>query len=67
MKRLVLEIALAVGVMVFGLEAVHYREAVLDANVDRKRAWNTVRELREKCEQAQAPRDSSSRTAAKHP
>jgi len=35
--------------MVLGLEAVHYRQAVLDANIDRKRAWKTVTELRETC------------------
>jgi len=50
MKRIVFETGLVVAVIVLGLEAVHYREAVLEANVDRKRAWNTVVELREKCE-----------------
>ena len=64
MKRLVFETALVIGVLVLGLEAVHYREAVLDANVDRKRAWNTVRELRAKCEQADLSRDSSAKTTA---
>ena len=52
MKRLVFEIALFIGILVMGLEAVHYRNAVLEANVDRNRAWNTVVELRrglEKC------------------
>jgi hypothetical protein len=52
MKRIALETGLVVAVIVLGLEAVHYREAVLEANVDRKRAWNTVVELREKCEDA---------------
>jgi hypothetical protein len=51
MKRILFETALAVAAIVLGLEAVHYRNAVLDANVDRKRAWKTVVELREKCEQ----------------
>jgi hypothetical protein len=53
MKRIVLEIGLAVTVIICGLEAVHYREAVLESNVDRNRAWKMVRELREKCEQPQ--------------
>jgi hypothetical protein len=50
MRRLVFEIALVVGVVIMSLEAVAYREAVLRANVDRKRAWNLVTELRVKCE-----------------
>jgi hypothetical protein len=50
MKRIAFEVGLVVAVIVLGLEAVHYREAVLDANIDRKRAWKTVVELREKCE-----------------
>jgi hypothetical protein len=49
MKRIVLEMALIVMVIVLGLEAVHYREAVLDANIDRKRAWKTVVDLRQSC------------------
>jgi hypothetical protein len=50
MKRLLFEVALVVGVLVLGLEAVHYRNAVLECNVDRHRAWNTVVDLREKNE-----------------
>ena len=50
MKRLIFEIATVVGVLVLLLEAVHYRNAVLEANVDRKRAWNTVVELRREVE-----------------
>lgn len=50
MKRLVFEIALFVGVLVMGLEAVRYRNAVLEANIDRNRAWNTVIDLRHKLE-----------------
>ncbi|HEY2030817.1 MAG TPA: hypothetical protein VGH20_16585 [Myxococcales bacterium] len=50
MKRLFFEVALVVGVLVLGLEAVHYRNAVLECNVDRHRAWNTVVDLREKNE-----------------
>jgi hypothetical protein len=52
MTRIVFETGLVVAVIVLGLEAVHYREAVLEANVDRKRAWHTVVELRDKCEGA---------------
>ncbi len=46
MKRMVFEVGLVVAVIVFALEAVHYRNAVLDCNIDRKRAWKTVVELR---------------------
>ena len=49
MKRIVFETALVVVTIVLGLEAFHYREAVLEANVDRKRAWKTVAELRQTC------------------
>ena len=49
MQRIALETALVMAVIVLGLEAVHYRSAVLEANVDRKRAWKTVVELREAC------------------
>jgi hypothetical protein len=49
MKRLAFETALVVAVLVLLLEAVHYRNAVLDANVDRNRAWRTVIELRHRC------------------
>ena len=50
MKRLIFEIAAVIGALVFLLEAIHYREAVLEANVDRKRAWATVVELRREVE-----------------
>ena len=50
MKRTVFETALVLMVLVLGLEVVHYRNAVLEANVDRKTAWRTVVELRRKCE-----------------
>ena len=56
MKRILFDTALVLAVIVLGLEAIHYRSAVLDANVDRKRAWKTVVELREKCEHADAQR-----------
>ena len=46
MKRTAFEVGLVVAVIVFALEAVHYRNAVLDCNIDRKRAWKTVVELR---------------------
>lgn len=50
MKRLVFEIAAVIGALVLLLEAVHYRNAVLEANVDRKHAWDTVVELRREVE-----------------
>lgn len=64
MARLTTEIALAVAMIVFGLEAVHYRNAVLAANIDLKRAWTTVVDLREKCEQSEAPSHAPLRRAA---
>jgi len=51
-KRTVFETALVLMVLVLGLEVVHYRNAVLEANVDRKTAWRTVVDLRRKCESA---------------
>lgn len=54
MKRMVFEVGLVVAVLIFGLEAVHYRNAVLDCNIDRKRAWKTVVELRERLESVDA-------------
>ena len=53
MKRTAFETALVVAVIALFLEVIHYRNAVLDANVDRKRAWATVVELRKKCEAVQ--------------
>jgi hypothetical protein len=47
--RTVLDTGLIVAVVVLFLEVIHYRNAVLDANVDRKRAWKTVVELRSQC------------------
>jgi hypothetical protein len=44
--------ALVILTVVLGLEVVHYREAVLAANVDRKRAWDTVVTMRRNCEVA---------------
>jgi hypothetical protein len=49
MKRIVFETALVVATILLGLEAVHYRQAVLEANVDRKRAWKMVTQMREDC------------------
>jgi hypothetical protein len=49
MTRVALETALVVAIVALALEVVHYRNAVLDANVDRNRAWRTVVELRNKC------------------
>jgi hypothetical protein len=54
-KRTVFETALVVAVLVLFLEVIHYRNAVLDANVDRKRAWRTVVELRDQCNIPPAP------------
>ena len=52
MKRMLFDTALVILTAVLGLEVVHYREAVLAANVDRKRAWDTVVEMRRNCEAA---------------
>ena len=60
MKRTVFETALVMMVLVLGLEVVHYRNAVLEANVDRKSAWHTVVELRRKCEVARVGADHPS-------
>jgi hypothetical protein len=49
MKRVAMETFLVVAVIALALEVVHYRNAVLDANVDRNRAWKTVVELRKEC------------------
>jgi len=49
MKRVAFETALVVAVLALFLEVIHYRNAVLDANVDRNRAWKTVVELRHRC------------------
>jgi len=53
-KRTVFETALVMIALVLGLEVVHYRNAVLEANVDRKTAWRTVVDLRRRCEAAGA-------------
>jgi hypothetical protein len=50
MKRMVFETAVVVVALMLGLEVVHYRNAVLESNVDRERAWRTVVQLREFCE-----------------
>jgi hypothetical protein len=49
MKRMVFETAMVVVALMLGLEVVHYRNAVLESNVDRERAWRTVVQLREFC------------------
>lgn len=46
MTRKLIETALVLGSVILMLEAVHYRQALLAANIDRKDAWNTVVELR---------------------
>jgi hypothetical protein len=50
MKRTVFETAMVIGVLMLGLETVHYRNAVLESNADRNRAWRTVVQLRDFCE-----------------
>ncbi len=49
MLRTWLETAGVVLLIALALEVMHYRNAVLDANVDRNRAWKTVVELRHAC------------------
>jgi hypothetical protein len=58
MKRTAFETALVVAVIALFLEVIHYRNAVLEANVDRNRAWKTVVELRKKCESGETKADS---------
>jgi hypothetical protein len=53
MKRTLFEVSLGVIAIVLGLEVVHYRNAVLECNVDRKRAWQTVLQLRRSLEATQ--------------
>ena len=55
MKRTAFETALVIAVLALILEVIHYRDAVLEANVDRKRAWKTVVELRQRCEEKGIP------------
>jgi hypothetical protein len=50
MTRTLVDVLLVTLVLILGMEVVHYRNAVLDSNRDRKRAWTTVVELRERCE-----------------
>ncbi|HXN56434.1 MAG TPA: hypothetical protein VN874_09210 [Myxococcales bacterium] len=49
MTRILVDTALVVLVLVLGLEVLHYRNAVLETNIDRARAWQTVIELRRRC------------------
>jgi len=55
MKRTAFETALVIAVLALILEVIHYRNAVLEANVARKRAWKTVVELRQACEEKGIP------------
>jgi hypothetical protein len=50
MIRIVVEIALVVGAFVLGMEAVHYRSAVVACNIENKRAWHIVQGLRDQKE-----------------
>ena len=61
MKRTAFETALVIVVIALFLEVIHYRNAVLEANVDRKRAWKTVVELRQQCEEKGIPAQSQPR------
>jgi hypothetical protein len=47
MTRLVVEVGLAVMAFVLGLEAMHYRNAVVECNLENKRAWHIVQGLRD--------------------
>jgi len=57
MKRTAFETALVIAVIALFLEVIHYRNAVLAANVDLGRAWRTVSELRKKCESVEPKAD----------
>ncbi len=61
MKRTAFETALVIAVIALFLEVIHYRNAVLEANVDRKRAWKTVVELRQQCEEKGIPAQAQPR------
>jgi hypothetical protein len=50
MIRIVIEIGLVVGAFVLGMEAVHYRSAVVACNQENKRAWHIVQGLRDQKE-----------------
>ena len=62
MLRTWLETAGVVLLIALALEVMHYRNAVLDANVDRNRAWKTVVELRHACEQSKPGHRSATDT-----
>jgi hypothetical protein len=66
MKRTVFEVALSVMVLVLGLEVVHYRNAVLECNIDDKRAWQTVLQMRRSAEAQQSPASFEHSGAAAH-
>ena len=50
MIRIVIEMGLVVGAFVLGMEAVHYRTAVVNCNLENKRAWHIVQGLRDEKE-----------------
>jgi hypothetical protein len=50
MFRILIEIGLVVGAFVLGMEAVHYRSAVVACNIENKRAWHIVQGLRDQKE-----------------
>lgn len=63
MLRTWLETAAVVLLIALALEVLHYRDAVLDANVDRNRAWKTVVELRRSCGEVSGGRTGNSQLA----
>lgn len=67
MSRMVLQTAFVIGALIVGLEAVHYRRALLAANVDRKEAWSTVVDLRHRMERCAPCADRASLEPASAP
>jgi hypothetical protein len=64
MKRTVFEVGMVIIALVCGLEVVHYRTAVVECNIENKRAWHIVQGLRDEKEALQsrlAPVRSGSR------
>jgi hypothetical protein len=64
MIRIVIEIGLVVGAFVLGMEAVHYRTAVVACNLENKRAWHIVQGLRDEKEALESRFGVQSPTAA---
>jgi hypothetical protein len=66
MKRTVFEVGLAVIAIVLGLEVVHYRNAVVECNIDDKRAWQTVLQMRRSAEALESPASFEHSSEAAH-